>query len=274
MELIERIRASRLAPYGAILELLMKPTILLRPTAQIEHPVGASKIGGKPDLPPEWDWPEWQGRPLAFLAQFRMEEFASVDIENLLPHSGMLYFFYEAEEQPWGIDREDFGSWRVLYYDSSLNSLRRRLPPQTLPEECQFEEILVSPELFYTLPFELDELEQLAPEIQLGEELCDEYREIVYETPPLDTVAAWHWMLGYHAAIQDASNASVLQVFRGMDWEEAYKQASEMILLLQLDTDDRTGMMWGDAGRLYFWIHRDDLAARRFDEVLMELQCY
>ncbi len=58
MELIERIRASRLAPYGAILELLMKPTILLRPTAQIEHRVGASKIGGKPDFPPEWDWPE------------------------------------------------------------------------------------------------------------------------------------------------------------------------------------------------------------------------
>ncbi len=203
-----------------------------------------------------------------------MEEFASMDMENLLPHAGMLYFFYDAEEQPWGLDREDLGGWRVFYHDGSLSNLRRRIPPQTLPVECQFEGMLVSPELFYTLPFDGDELDHLAPEIQFSDDLWDEYHDIVDNTPPLDTLDARHWMLGYHAAIQTPSNASVLRVFGGLDWKEALKRASEMILLLQLDTDDRTGMMWGDTGRLYFWIHRDDLAARRFDEVLIELQCY
>ena len=45
-------------------------------------------------------------------------------------------------------------------------------------------------------------------------------------------------------------------------------------LLLQIDSDDRTGMMWGDAGRLYFWILKQDLKNCNFDNVWMILQCY
>jgi uncharacterized protein YwqG len=33
-------------------------------------------------------------------------------------------------------------------------------------------------------------------------------------------------------------------------------------------------MMWGDGGRLYFWIPRESLAQRRFEDVWMILQCY
>jgi uncharacterized protein YwqG len=44
-------------------------------------------------------------------------------------------------------------------------------------------------------------------------------------------------------------------------------------LLFQLDSDDRAEMMRGDVGRLYFWIHEDDLRAQRFDRVWLALQC-
>jgi uncharacterized protein YwqG len=44
-------------------------------------------------------------------------------------------------------------------------------------------------------------------------------------------------------------------------------------LLLQLDSDDDAGMMWGDSGKLYFWIARDALAKRDFSRVWMVLQC-
>jgi uncharacterized protein YwqG len=33
-------------------------------------------------------------------------------------------------------------------------------------------------------------------------------------------------------------------------------------------------MMWGDAGRLYFWIRKQDLAEQSFDAVWAILQCY
>src|SRR5262245_21650854 len=49
-------------------------------------------------------------------------------------------------------------------------------------------------------------------------------------------------------------------------------------LLFQLDTDDdiqsgKPGIMWGDCGRLYFWIRHQDLAMGRFEDTWMVLQC-
>lgn len=33
-------------------------------------------------------------------------------------------------------------------------------------------------------------------------------------------------------------------------------------------------MMWGDAGRIYFWIREADLRARNFDGVRVDSQCH
>jgi uncharacterized protein YwqG len=44
-------------------------------------------------------------------------------------------------------------------------------------------------------------------------------------------------------------------------------------LLLQVDSEPRASMYWGDSGRLYFMIHKDDLRRRRFDNVWLILQC-
>lgn len=52
-------------------------------------------------------------------------------------------------------------------------------------------------------------------------------------------------------------------------------RADHWNLLLQLDSDEAgPGWMWGDVGRLCFWIRDEDLAARRFERVWMQLQCY
>jgi uncharacterized protein YwqG len=56
--------------------------------------------------------------------------------------------------------------------------------------------------------------------------------------------------------------------------KELQKEAKEWRLLLQIDFDDDAGMMWGDVGRIYFWIKADDLANKRFDKVWVMLQCY
>ena len=48
---------------------------------------------------------------------------------------------------------------------------------------------------------------------------------------------------------------------------------SDWILLLQLDSDDDAGMMWGDCGMLYFWIKKSDLKDNMFENCWMILQC-
>lgn len=48
---------------------------------------------------------------------------------------------------------------------------------------------------------------------------------------------------------------------------------SEWRLLLQLDSDDASDMMWGDSGILYFWIREADARAGDFSNVWVILQC-
>jgi uncharacterized protein YwqG len=42
--------------------------------------------------------------------------------------------------------------------------------------------------------------------------------------------------------------------------------ASQLVLLAQIDSDSRSGMAWGDTGRLYWLIRSEDLAAGRFEK--------
>src|SRR5690242_5173310 len=55
-------------------------------------PIGASKLGGVPDLPSGWAWPKWRGEPMAFIAQVRLDGAAPYDAEGALPHTGLLSF--------------------------------------------------------------------------------------------------------------------------------------------------------------------------------------
>ncbi|MPM83653.1 hypothetical protein SDC9_130722 [bioreactor metagenome] len=49
--------------------------------------------------------------------------------------------------------------------------------------------------------------------------------------------------------------------------------ATQWLLLLQIGSDEKGGMGWGDGGQVYLWMRRDDLRARRFDRVRLVLQC-
>jgi hypothetical protein len=55
---------------------------------------------------------------------------------------------------------------------------------------------------------------------------------------------------------------------------EQLARAGEWQLVLQIDSDIRVGMEWGDVGRLYLRVRKHDLAASRFDRCWMIMQCY
>jgi hypothetical protein len=52
-----------------------------------------------------------------------------------------------------------------------------------------------------------------------------------------------------------------------------FKQADRWQLVLQIDSDPDAGMQWGDAGRVYVCIRKEDLAACRFERCWTILQC-
>ena len=221
---------------------------------------GSSRLGGTPDVAAGFEWPRREGVPLAFLAQVDLAAVARFPFASALPPRGLLSFFYDADLQPWGFDLKDRGSWRV-HFEPDPEAAARRDPPAGLPDGSLFPEV----------PVEMSEVETQADDDPEEEEEGD------FPAPR-------HQILGHPAAIQGDMRLECALVTHGLSTGDgsAYSDprakalqatAAQWRLLAQIDSDDAAAMMWGDLGRLYFWITEDALARRAFDECWVILQC-
>jgi uncharacterized protein YwqG len=238
---------------------------------------GGSKIGGLPRLPSSVEWPHWDGEPLAFLAQVVLEELPASSPLQALGREGMLFFFYDAQQSRWGFDPQDRGSWRVLYAPPGSSSRPAPVRLEVLFEQkrLRFVEIDSYPgwerlHIAADIPFE-----EARPLIDAAAQV----REAPFEGQPR------HQIGGYPSPEQaDRMELECQLVSNGLYCGDAsgYEDpraeklgagAKDWRLLLQLDSDPEANMMWGDEGRLYFWIRAEDLEKRDFSKVWMILQC-
>lgn len=81
-----------------------------------EHDYTQSKFFGSPTVPNEWV--ERFYDDIIFLAQIRLSDIAEYDPDNILPHSGYLYFFLDAEMYP----SDQLYVW-VEYYDGEPDTI-------------------------------------------------------------------------------------------------------------------------------------------------------
>ena len=100
----------------------------------------------------------------------------------------------------------------------------------------------------------------------------------------LDEGDCIHRLLGHPDQIQNDMQTECQLVSHGLNCGDGsgYKDpkarilkagATDWELLLQIDSDDNARMMWGDVGRIYYWIRREDLKERNFGASWMILQC-
>lgn len=238
-----------------------------------KHP-GISKIGGQPDLPKDIHWfKDNNGKSLSFIAQINMNELKVFDIDNLLPDSGMLYFFYSAEQEAWGFDPKDLDKFKV-YYSTETDDLEKTEFPDDLMDYSRFKVCNIDFKKTVALPgWDNDFVRR-----NLSEKEVDQYFNL-----PQDY--AINKMLGYANIIQSEMELECQLVTNGLycggpsgyndpKAKELEMGARDWILLLQIDSEDeKTGMMWGDVGRLYFWIKKEDLKNKDFNKAWMILQC-
>ncbi|MGI1659462.1 MAG: YwqG family protein [Desulfitobacterium sp.] len=243
--------------------------------------IGESKMGGVPDLPAEVSWPMWRGIPLAFICQINLNEFRPFDEEKLLPSEGMLYFFYEANEQPWGFDPLDKGSTRVIYYSGDTSALFRVTLPDNLPAESRFGACKISFIREVTMPsWESQYIERLG----LTKKELDIYSDYQIKVQEEVEEVRINRLLGHSDNIQGDMQLECQLVTNGLYCgdETGYNDERRKVLetnavnwrlLLQIDSNEEIGMYWGDLGRIYFWIREDDLKKKNFDNVWTILQC-
>ncbi|MEO8953504.1 MAG: YwqG family protein [Ktedonobacteraceae bacterium] len=257
---------------------LARPSIRLSasPVAESTLQMGASKLGGTPDLPTGVSWPELKGLPQSFIAQLRLADVHPYDINHQLPQSGMLWFFYDAQQQTYGADPADRGGWRVFYVQSEQPSLQRAAAPATLPAESRFQPCALS----FVSEITLSQQPKLEiPDCDWTEDEQKKYEDLLATFPSAaDHAAIHHRLLGNPDTIQDDMHLQCQLVSHGVtDTDdpraaELSKGALEWQLLLQVDSDEHAGMQWGNTGMLYYWIQAADLQAPRFDTTWLVLQ--
>ncbi len=187
-----------------------------------------------------------------------------------------LSFFYAAASQPWGFRPSDRGSWAVIR-TADLAAVTPREPPGAVPAEGRFAAVGLRPDTELTfVPAES------FTAVSLG--LTRDESRPYYRVLPGGR-GTIHRLLGHPDPVQGDMQLQCQLVSNGLYCGDAsgyqdpraaglWRGAAGWRLLLQVDSQDGTGMMWGDAGRLYYWIRHEDLIAGQWDRTWLVLQCY
>jgi uncharacterized protein YwqG len=272
---IQRTGLRQLTP---VLDQLTSSSIRIstNPSYETAIQLGQSKFGGMPDLPANLEWPSMNSAPMEFIAQIQLAEAQPYDSANLLPSHGLLSFFYDASQETYGADPKDKAGLKVLYLTEEASSLQRTDLPPLLPAEARSRVCSVgfSQELTMTLQ----------PNLEVSTLKWSDDDQEKYDSA-LQALAGGsqhpiHRMLGFPDTIQDDMRMECQLAANGIadpasEPEQVAKLAAganDWLLLLQVDSDESVGMRWANAGMLYFWIRRDDLANQRFEHVWVVLQ--
>ena len=257
---------------------ISKPSIRLYTTHVEEYtlPIGASKLGGSPDLPAGVKWPEWKGLPQSFIAQIHLADVHPFDTEKLLPPTGMLWFFYDAQQQTFGAEPADRGGWHIIFNKDEQTQLQRTSPPASLPSAAQFQPCTIT----FTSEITLSQQPQLEiPNFDWTAEEQQKYETLLSTFPtPADHASPQNRLLGFPNTIQDDMRLQCQLTSHGITdpndprVADLSKDAMSWQLLLQIDSDPQAGMRWADAGMLYYWIKQSDLQSHNFDNSWLVLQ--
>lgn len=278
---------SSLSAYADELVASAAPSVRIR-LRQPDTAIGASRFGGRPDLPSDFTWPRNNGKPLAFLSQINFAEIPDGPDRAALPARGSLVLFYDLYEGPWGYDPNHLGGWRVAVFPADA-ALERRPFPADLRAEWGYGQRGLSFEWEWLLPApELAEFPaRIRERINTDDQTAEAWRALWNDV--LECGVNQHRLLGYPQPNQSDMRLECQLVTHGLycgnssgyDSAEAKALASgakEWRLLLQIDTDDSDeavpGWSWGDAGRLYYLVRDSDLRRGVLDQGWLIMQCF
>ena len=264
---------------------MIRPTVGIKTKSSDDKnlKIGKSKIGGKPDLPKDFEWPRVNGKPMPFCAQYNLSELTKFDKENNLPKKGFFYVFLSLDQ-----DWKEFNGVNQPYkfiFSETENIIRTEFP-NDLKETQTFKTALIEFFEFYTLPddenYKLFELEKKYNNdlYFLFYQPTSEYivEELYQDSDSL------HQILGHDRSIQSsvvyefASKELGLYLAESSEhkkrWNDILELSKTFELLLQLDCyDSATDLSrFGGTGTYYFGLSKTDLEKKNFDNIKMSFQ--
>jgi uncharacterized protein YwqG len=246
-EIAERLRQS-IPEFCDSLMGLALPAIGLWPVRPSDIPATASRFGGTPLAPADWQWPTVQEEPLLFVGQINCAELRGLPGAALLPSSGLLAFFGD-HDAVHGCFPYDGG----VYFWPDVDRL--------VPAKASIEPIEVFPSCALTPRPTLDlphPFSRAVRELQMGKAQQSSYAD------------AW-WDIRDHGIPPDCVGYTGFSKLLG--WPDlvqndlkGFQSRDDARLLLQVDSycngDDYHS--WAPGGSLYYLLPEQHLRAGVF----------
>ena len=238
-----------------------------------------SKFGGIPYWDFSKEFPtDSKGEKLNLLAQINFDKENFND--DRLPQKGILQFYISSNDDIYGMnfdEQDNQTDWRVIYHENVNYEITEEVIKNNGVKS--FKE--VSPDYYapfnetYKINFKItDEVINCNDEnfnsvvvrilkdkfnVVIEENKVDDYLEQIDEKY-YERFETWgHKLLGYPAFTQSDPRC----------YNNQYSKYDT--LLLQIDTDD--DIMWGDSGVANFFINKEDMKNKKFDNILYNWDC-
>lgn len=219
----------------------------------------SSQLGGIPYLLKGQDIPGDEDGPFILLIQINFDEIKGHSISDY-PQRGMLQFFIKSDDV-YGCDFDsqyDDEKFAVVYHEEvdynieHLQNIDLTVSDETpIIQECRLELSVVEESGLSSSDFQfVDKIEELCPDISKNAE----YLEILGN---------------YYRGMAEYNKLGG----QGYFLQEDTRKDESTCILLQLVSDGEH-MMWGDYGVCQFYIKRDDLKNKNFDNVIYSWECY
>ena len=279
--LLNKHQMSALTPY---LQAHHRSVLQLERGQSGSNQLGVSRIGGYPDLPAHIQWPCTKGgQYMTSLAQLNLSQIATEVGEDRLPdyfpRQGLLYFFVGLDEPSYQIEHQ------ILYIaEPDMGSLQYREPEAMTILEEDDEQPFQAYEVHAQGTIEFPNYAYLDYDQLTDHGVSDdqylEWNEAMNNEPD-DTIGKmFGYPLSQHADDEIEAITSILtgkhtyEVEKRHTWlvnvldgdeQKVEQEIEEMLMLLEIDSDDDIGYMWWDAGVIHFFIRKEDLIQLNFD---------
>ena len=270
------ITKSKLQEHSTSLLSLIKKGVSFQHVEKEDYTtIGNHRFGGMPDLPEDMPYPRfgdnWHDEKEDYIHEFigQINCTAIAHLQDYLPRKGMLFFFLETIHSVY--DESDT-SCKILYVEDTktlASGKRFKFEEDDYSEmsgneyqghKVNAEKMSSCPDMYCrkvnTHLFE-GEAETLLDNEQLLDAIYDDFEEPLIRAYPHDyAVNAYGFTQNEMPELQ----ASLKKKGKPQDW---------MTLLKVTSAGD---MSWGDAGDLYFVIHKSDLKKCDFSNVFVTLE--
>jgi uncharacterized protein YwqG len=259
---------NELLAYKGNIEATVKPFVEIKTNVENDLQLWQSKFGGLPYFPKELQYPTDSKRQAMFLlAQINFGEIPKLPS---FPEKGILQFYISGGSDIYGAcfespaQQDDF---RILYFPEVIENRTLLVTefdflskPNMLPIEKQSSltfSLKHAPVPTADYQFE-PKILNLSPGSK--HKVYNDYQQVYEEYEKL-FASEGHKLGGYPYFTQ--SDPREFDTYSGENY----------ILLFQMDTDSKAGIMWGDSGVANFFISEKDLMNRDFSSVLYNWDC-